>query len=205
VLVRKAPSLASRTVLGDWLHGVARRTALKARAIAARRREKERTAARSESSPEEPRNDWLPLLDQELSRLPEKYRLPVVLCDLEGHTRTEAAARLGWPEGTVAARLARGRALLGKRVLRGAVALSGALPVARGSELVRPSLVGATIRSAVRGALSPAVAGLSEGVIRAMSPMRAKFVAAALLMATVIGLGVVAQTQQPPPEENQIA
>src|SRR5439155_26498308 len=113
VLVSKAESIPARPVLGDWLHGVARRTARKARAGAARRREKERAAARAESSPQEPRNDWLPLLDQEVSRLPEKYRLAVVLCDLEGHTRAEAAARLGWPEGTVAARLARGRALLG--------------------------------------------------------------------------------------------
>src|SRR6516164_5123098 len=125
VLVRKATSLTSRPVVGDWLHGVARRTALKARADAARRRAKEQIVKRSDVSGAGSRNDWLPLLDEELSRLPEKYRLPIVLCDLEGNTRHEAAKRLGWPEGTVASRLVRGRAFLAKRLIRSAQGLSG--------------------------------------------------------------------------------
>ena len=70
-------------------------------------------------------NDLAPLLDQELSRLSDKYRLPLLLCDLEGRTRTEAAKRLGWPEGTVAGRLARGRALLARRLARHGLPLSG--------------------------------------------------------------------------------
>ena len=114
-LVRKAASLTSRPVLGDWLHGVARHAALKARGAAARRRAKELASAQAAAQHAAARNDWLPLLDEELSRLPEKYRLPVVLCDLEGRTRKEASAQLGWPEGTVAGRLARGRALLATR------------------------------------------------------------------------------------------
>ncbi len=105
VLVRKVASLASRAVLGDWLHGVARRTALNAKRVAARRRVKEKAMARSETQSEEVRDDRLALLDEALSRLPEKYRLAIVLCDLEGWTRREAADRLGWPEGTVAGRL----------------------------------------------------------------------------------------------------
>jgi RNA polymerase sigma factor (sigma-70 family) len=205
VLVRKAASLVHRAVLGDWLHGVARHTALKARTEMVRRRTRERIVARSEVPRQPPRNDWLPLLDQEINRLPEKYRLPVVLCDLESHTRTEAAARLGWPEGTVAARLARGRALLGKRLIRGAVVLSGALPLANASELVTPALAATTIGSAVRGPTSPAVAVLSEGVLRAMSTTRLKFVTAALLVAAVVGIGVVAQTPQPVPVEEKIS
>jgi RNA polymerase sigma factor (sigma-70 family) len=205
VLVRKAASLVHRAVLGDWLHGVARRTALKARADSARRRTRERSAARSEVPMQPPRNDWLPLLDQEMSRLPDKYRLPVVLCDLEGHTRTEAATRLGWPEGTVAARLARGRALLGKRLIRGAVVLSGALPLANASEMLARALAACAIGAAVRGSPSPAVAALSEGVLRAMSSTRLKFVTAALLVAVVVGIGVVAQTPQPVPIEEKIS
>src|SRR5262245_7155703 len=63
VLMRRAESLAGRPVVGDWLHGVARRTALKARTAAARRRARERTATGPARTPEEPRNDWLPLLD----------------------------------------------------------------------------------------------------------------------------------------------
>ena len=127
VLVRNAASLSGRAVLGDWLHGVARRTALSARRACTRRRSKEQAMARHrrlqtadcgdrhagnlQSEPGDSQfdvDDWLPLLDEELCRLPEKYRLPIVLCDLEGETRREAADRLGWPEGTVAGRLARG-------------------------------------------------------------------------------------------------
>src|SRR4029077_19229462 len=125
VLVRKARALASRAVIGAWLHGVARRTALKAMATAAHRRVKERTVGRPEAQPEEARNDWLPRLDEELSRLPEKYRLPIVLCDLEGKTRREAAEQLGWPEGTVAGRLARSRTMLAKALARHGVVFSG--------------------------------------------------------------------------------
>ncbi len=156
VLVRKASSLAGRRVLGDWLHGVARRTALKALSAAAHRRMKERTVARPEASPEEVRNDWLPLLDQELAALPEKYRLPIVLCDLEGKTRKEAAGQLGWAEGTVAGRLARGRQLLAKRLLRSAQAICGAMPAL--SPALPPTLVGSTVQTVVQVAVGGLIA-----------------------------------------------
>src|SRR5262245_11158674 len=103
VLVRRAASVWPREMIASWLYGVARQTALKARATAAKRRGRE---AQVQAMPEPavdqgPPDDLRALLDQELCRLPEKYRA-VVLCDLEGVTRKEAARRLRLPEGTVA-------------------------------------------------------------------------------------------------------
>jgi RNA polymerase sigma factor (sigma-70 family) len=131
VLVRKAASIVPRERVGNWLYGVARQTALKARALARRRAVRERQGAEmreAEAAPHDCWQDLQPLLDQELSRLPERYRAPVVLCDLEGRTYKEVARQLGCPEGTVASRLARARALLAGRLARRGVSLSvGAL------------------------------------------------------------------------------
>jgi RNA polymerase sigma factor (sigma-70 family) len=110
VLVTKAASVRPRELVGHWLYGVAYRTALKAKALAARRSAKERTMAPQQTHHDEPPADWQPLLDEELQRLPEKYRLPLVLCDLDGKTRKQAARQLGWPDGTLSTRLTRGRA-----------------------------------------------------------------------------------------------
>src|SRR5947209_5026354 len=117
VLVRKAASIAKRELLGNWLYGVAYRTALKAKTAAARRRAKERQVRPmpNPGNEEEVWRELQPLLDQELSRLPDKYRIPVVLCDLQGKSRQEAARQLGCPEGTVSSRLARARVMLAKR------------------------------------------------------------------------------------------
>ena len=110
VLVRKAPTLCARQTVGDFLYGVAYHTALKARAAGRRRRDKERQAAESNSrlsDTDENLREALVLLDRELHHLPERYRVPVVLCDLEGMTHHEAARALGWPQGTVSGRLSR--------------------------------------------------------------------------------------------------
>ncbi len=175
VLVRKAGVLAARPVLGDYLHGMAHRTALKARAAAARRRRKERTVARPALPAAEARNDWLPLLDAELARLPEKYRLPIVLCDLEGRPRREVAVRLGWAEGTGATRVARGRALLAKRMLRGATALAGGWPGLLGTAhaAVPVTMLNATVRAATAvvagdGSGPTAAIMLTKGVLQSM-------------------------------------
>ena len=149
VLVRKSAALVGRAVVGDWLHGVARRTALNARRMAAHRRAKEEAMARPEVPDESRRDDRLALLDAALSRLPEKYRLPIVLCDLEGHTRQEAAGRLGWREGTVAGRLARGRELLARWLVRqGLVVSAAALGTAFTASSAPAALVASTIRAA---------------------------------------------------------
>src|SRR5262249_26019760 len=125
VLARKAASIVARDTVGNWLYGVAYRTAHKARVAAARRRLKERQMSRPEALDEDVWRELRPVLDQELNRLPEKYREPVILCDLEGQTRKEAARRLGWPEGTLSGRLSRARVLLAKRLARHGLTLSG--------------------------------------------------------------------------------
>src|SRR5262249_7681342 len=119
VLVRKAIALEPRDMIGNWLYGVAYRTAARARARTAKRglREKQVPALPEPPMPESGRPHHLAeLLDRELSCLPQKYRVAIVLCDLEGQTGKETAQQLGVPEGTLAARLARGRKLLAKRL-----------------------------------------------------------------------------------------
>src|SRR5262249_14162267 len=114
----------------NWLYGVAHQTALKARATNAKRRARERQVMDMPEPAVAEQDLWddlQPLLDQELSRLPDKYRVAIVLCDLEGKTRKEAAGQLAVPEGTLAARLARGRGMLAKRLARRGLAVSGGL------------------------------------------------------------------------------
>lgn len=201
VLLRKASTLASREVLGDWLHGVAYRTALKARTAAARRRLKEMQALRREAIVDEPeRSEWLPLLDQEISRLPPKYRLPVVLCDLEGRTRKEAAQQLGWPEGTLSGRLSRARAMLAQRLIRRGVTLSAAALAAglagEASARLPFSLVGSTCKTAMEfaspsaaGSVPANVAALTEGVVKAMFVAKMKKITAVVMAALVLAAG----------------
>ena len=110
VLACKAAGVRNRAALASWLYGVAYRTAGKARAQAARRRIKERKAAVVEAREDNhERHDLARLLDYEVKRLSDKYRTAVILCDLEGVSRKEAARRLGLPEGTVSSRLAAAR------------------------------------------------------------------------------------------------
>lgn len=205
VLVRKAGSLISRSTVGDWLHGVARCTALKAKVAAARRRVKEQVAGNLETPNQEPRNDWLALLDEAVSQLPEKYRLPIVLCDLEGKTRQQVAEQLAWPEGTVAGRLVRGRALLAKHLLRRAVMLSGAVPAALTASVVNAAMSIELAHGIVQTATSVAVGGvtaktvvsakvltLAQGVIQTMfwNQLKTGFIAILLTLATVAGGGL---------------
>jgi RNA polymerase sigma factor (sigma-70 family) len=205
VLARKAASVVPRELVANWLYGVARQTALKARATAARRRGRERQVERMPEPAVAEQDRWddlLPLLDQELSRLPDAYRVVTVLCDLEGKTRREAAGQLGLPEGTVASRLARGRALLAKRLAgRGVVLSAGALAAVlsqqASSAVVPTSVVSATIKAvrllaagqaAATGAITVKVAALTEGVLKSMVLTKVKTAIVVLLLA-VAGLG----------------
>src|SRR6476620_2205434 len=101
VLVRKAASVRPREMVGNWLYGVARQAAMQARA-AARHREIQVAQMPDTEAPQDRWADIRPILDEELSRLPDQYRAVIVLCDLEGRTRKDVADHLGCPEGTVA-------------------------------------------------------------------------------------------------------
>jgi RNA polymerase sigma factor (sigma-70 family) len=196
VLVRRAASVRPRDMVGNFLYGVAHQTALKARALRARRRARERQVAEM-PEPEAVRRDdadeLQAVLDQELNRLPEMYRAAIVLCDLEGRTRKEAARQLGLPEGTLAGRLTRGRALLGKRLARNGAVLSvgsvaALLSQSAVSAGVPASVMSSTIRvatllaaGAAASAISGPVAALTEGVLKAMLLTRVK---------TVLGIGL---------------
>jgi RNA polymerase sigma factor (sigma-70 family) len=202
VLVRKAAAVRPRERVGSWLYGVAYRTALKAKVTAARRRAHERQAppAPGPGAADERWQELRPLLDRELSLLPEKYRAAVVLCDLEGRPRKEAARQLGWPEGTLSGRLARARALLARRLARHGVALAGGtLAAALGHEAaaqVPAALSRATARAAtavMNGqavAAGAASAALAKGVLRTMMMKKLQAAAAVLLAVGVVGAGV---------------
>src|SRR5262249_17926422 len=166
VLVRRAASIARPELLGNWLYGVAYRTAQKNRARLARRHYHER---RVESMPpiDDPQAElcWKELrgvLDDELQHVPAKFRAPLVLCYLEGMTNEQAAQRLGWPVGSMSYRLARGREMLRERLQNRRQMLSAAILLFllrqhAGPEDVPAELVDATLRVALgaSGAIGP--------------------------------------------------
>ncbi len=162
VLARRAGALRPGATLAPWLYGVARRTATKARAIAARRQAREQAiVADLPARPLAAPPDLLPVLDHELGRLPERYRTAIVLCDLEGFTRREAATQLGWPEGTLASRLARGRSLLAGRLTRhGFAAPLGA--AAGWTHQIPPTLIPTTVRTVAE--LTPTTGWIGAGI-----------------------------------------
>ena len=174
VLARKAAAVRPPGAVGGWLYGVAVRTANKARVAAARRRRREMNVA---ASAQASRERQLPVcsvedaelravLDAELSKLPDAVRAAVVLCDLHGRTRSEAAAELGCPEGTVAARLHRGRKKLGEALARRGLAL----PAAGLGAVLAPAPVSATLSQSAlalaSGTASAAARALAHEVIR---------------------------------------
>jgi RNA polymerase sigma factor (sigma-70 family) len=199
VLARQARKIRKPGSLVCWLSGVARRVVRRARSQETRRREAERRVeaprGRDEAGAVE-RNEWRMVLNEELNRLPEKYRLPLLLCYYQGLTNEEAARRLGWPHGTVCGRLARARDLLRGRLARRGVALTvGALAV--GTTGPPSELLAATMRvcgslsgvGAIGVKLTSPVLQLAEGVMYAMWFGRVKTLAIGVLAVVVLGGG----------------
>jgi RNA polymerase sigma-70 factor (ECF subfamily) len=184
LLVRKGASVRPPGRVGPWLYGVARRTSHDAKRAAARRRAREARAL-PRPAPDEGVAELLPVLDRELGQLPERYRAPVVLCDLEGKTRKEAARELGWREGTVSSRLARARALLARRLRRHGVALAGAAALACPPAPLEAATLRAALTAAAGRASGP-VENLVKGVVRAMWWNKLKAGAALVLAAAVV-------------------
>jgi RNA polymerase sigma factor (sigma-70 family) len=201
VLARKGLRIAERQTIGGWLHGVAYRVALDVRRRGARRRSKEHQVEDMPhplAMPEEDQSELLAKLDRELARLPEKYRVPVVLCELEGRSRKEAARQLGLPEGTLSSRLATARKTLAKRMAGHGPAVAGASLTAlfasqAGAVVVPGPLVASTVRAA-GGVVSAGVVALAEGVLKAMLLTKIKGAALVLLLTSAIGVGAVGLT-----------
>jgi RNA polymerase sigma factor (sigma-70 family) len=193
VLARKAHTINKHQSLASWLYKVAYRIALRARADIARRRTQEKEAIQSQppSPAEVAQREMGQLVDEEVQRLPEKYRAPVLLCYLQGQTNEQAAQQLSCPTGTVKIRLMRARDLLRKRLSRRGLGLSIAgLSVlflqSAASAAVPPPLVQATVGAATTGGLSAGVAGLVKGTLTGMCLTKLK-VAAALLLTVLLG------------------
>jgi len=189
-------------MVGNWLYGVAHQTALRAKVATAKRRVRERQVANMPEPEAVQGNLWsdlVPLLDQKLSRLPAKYRSPIILCDLEGKTYKEAARNLGCPEGTLSARLVRGRSMLAKRLIRHGLAVSGTtlaglLSGKAATACMPPFLVASTVKivnlwaagsAASAGLVSAKVAALTEGVLKTMLLTKIKVGTGLLLLATM--------------------
>ena len=187
VLVRKARTIAMPDLLGNWLYGVAYRIARKARAQRAKRaQQKQPTAAMTSTDPlmEAALRELQAQLDEELERLPTKYRAPLVLCYLEGLSNREAAERLGWPIGSISHRLARGREILRQRLQdrhpNASYLVLGALPmwaIASSETLTR--LQDLALRAAMRLAREEEIAGLISPTVQTLYTQALKEMAAA--------------------------
>jgi RNA polymerase sigma factor (sigma-70 family) len=214
VLARRATHIKQPEQLANWLYGVAYRTALEARA--ARRRVLEHpVSAIPETAAKisvDDSSDLRRVIDEELARLPEKYRAAVVMCDLEGLPRAEAASSLKIPEGTLSSRLAYARKILANRLTKRGINSTGCgiaallAGEAAGSALPR-QLVSRTARVATRivsgGAVpsdlvSSSVSHLTEGVMKIMLANRLRlYVTAGILACGLIALGAIGVAQQP--------
>ena len=215
VLVKRARSIRERELLGNWLYGVALKVAKRARADQAKRRAREQEGQPVAAEPIGNGRalddiELGPILHEELARLPEKYRAPMVLCYLDGQTCEEAAGRLGWPVGTVKGRLSRAKDMLRGRLARRGVTASAAILAATLTKAAEASvpqfLLDQTVRAAMgfaaggslaaAGLGSAAAVALAEGVHTTMILTKWKAIAiAATLFGTLAGSAAVMARQ----------
>jgi RNA polymerase sigma factor (sigma-70 family) len=201
VLMRRASSILKREMLASWLYGVAYRIAMRARSVSSRRRVQEREYLEemcAKPQPEDPDRDLAALLDQEVNRLPAKYRTPLVLCELQGRSRKDAATELGLNEGTLSSRLARARDLIRKRLVRRGItvsagALAAILTPATATAEVPATLLSTTVKVALAGTgvaagglASAKVAWLAQKAIEGLFLARLK-----VGLVLVLGLGLL--------------
>jgi RNA polymerase sigma factor (sigma-70 family) len=202
VLLRKARFIRTPDLLGNWLYGVASRTALRARTQRRARERRRDPALHAIAQVAEDRllgRELREILDEEINRLPMKLRLPFVLCYLEGRTNEEAARSLRCPKGTVLSRLSRARERLRRRLLRRGVSVSGAVLAACLSAETARAVSRSTASALTQQTLALLSAGdgttsvrsahaiqLAEGVIKTMFLSKLKF--AGLTAAVVVGV-----------------
>jgi RNA polymerase sigma factor (sigma-70 family) len=206
VLLRKGPSLDRGKPLANWLYTVAYRLALRIRAVEARRLRGEAQAARSRPGAESQATtpgDLVVALEEELHRLPERHRAPLVLCYLEGQTNEQAAEVLGCPRGSMSARLAQARERLGAGLARRGYSLPSAgiatvltsaaaeagVPVRLFSDTVRTALWFASEEAGIAGVVSSRAVELARGTFRAMFVYKLKIAGAVLVAVAMLGTG----------------
>jgi RNA polymerase sigma factor (sigma-70 family) len=193
VLARQAHVVSPAGRVGHWLYGVAYNTARKARTMNRRRLARERRAGeeRLADHRRDDRSDVQEVLDVELRRLPEAFRVAIIACDLEGESLQEAARRLGCPVGTVASRLARARQMLRRNLARRGLGVAALLAPGVATAAV-PSRLAMLTTCAATGAIPIAkpVLALTQGVIRAMFLAKVKFAVAAVVAAGVLVAGI---------------
>ncbi|GBD35884.1 ECF RNA polymerase sigma factor SigE [bacterium HR36] len=210
VLAKQASRIRKSQQLADWLHSVAWRISWKAKTMARRRRQREKAAAQqmlATDSPTVPDSDVQAVVHRELASLPAHYRTALILCDLQGLTRQQAAQQLGLAEGTLASRLARGRKLLAQRLRQAGLPVAAGLlaaPLQDALAIASSKLVTATceqVRAVIAGETASHASTtaylLARALLRSWHMMRMALwtgvvtVVVSGAMAIIVGLGAL--------------